>query len=125
MTWEVGTHHAFREYIHLLSKICPKILINKGHIKFLLTEDRNRHRKFLTMKISTLCYLETCAIAQMKGLFALIKSYKRHICQKRIFGPLMAPQKVKYALKMMAWIYYHVKFLRAANYSFSTIGCRS
>ena len=43
--------------------------------------------------------LDTHAIAQMKGLLILIKSYKKHICQKWIFDPLLVPRRLKRARK--------------------------
>ena len=39
--------------------------------------------------------LETRAIAQMKGLLILIKSYIKHICQKSLFEPLLGPRRLK------------------------------
>ena len=39
--------------------------------------------------------VETRVIAQMKGLLILIKCYKKHICQKLIFDPLLGPERQK------------------------------
>ena len=73
-------------YVNLLPK-------NIKNIKISVTEGTKSTlkiiEKFLTMKI------ETRTIAQMKGLWILLKSYKRHIDQKWIFEPLLGPQRQK------------------------------
>ena len=55
--------------------------------------------------INFVLLLETRTIAQMKSILILIKSYKRHICQKWIFDPLLSPQRQKLTRKSQNWPY--------------------
>ncbi len=56
--------------------------------------------------------LETRAIAQMKGLLILIKSYIKHICQKSLFDPLLGPRRLKRARKWWIWPYFKSRFCK-------------
>ena len=86
LTQKVETLQAFKEYIYLQpEKMVKKIQINNEDIKVLLIRGYNtdieNYRKISNYENINFV-LETRAIAQMKGILILIKSYKRHICQK-------------------------------------------
>ena len=83
---EVETLQAFKIYIDLQ----PKKILRKN------IDKQRRYQSFTDRRYKTVFenyrkisnyeninfVLETRAIAQMKGLLILIKSYKKHICQK-------------------------------------------
>ena len=59
--------------------------------------------------------VETRAIAQMKGLLILIKSYKKHICQKWIFDSVLGPERQKLTRKLRNWPYLQSRFCKKYN----------
>ena len=109
LTQKVETLQAFKEYIYLQpEKMVKKIQINNEDIKVLLIRGYNtdieNYRKISNYENINFV-LETRAIAQMKGILILIKSYKRHICHIRIFDPLLGPQREKLTRISRNWPY--------------------
>ena len=71
-------------------EIC--VFFYSGRIFLIFCKQENSGK---TKKINFI--VETRVIAQMKGIFILIKSYIRRICQKLTFDPFLAPKAKKCA----------------------------